>query len=201
MMSKLKRRKSTLAERTTSCACCGYPISHRHHLMGVAPHGENRHTAQFCPNCHELFHIVQASIVRESRYCSKVLRQYTEAKGMDDPAFKFMLSKVFEVEDLQETFTRNAPKITETVHEQLALYVPMLTDLDILGVFDAQKESTGVQFKVGTWVSAKNDNGSVSESLWVFHFSGAKITKAETLQVNRDAKGSFIPVMPLSSQG
>ena len=199
-MLKVKRRKSTLAERTTLCACCGHPISHRHHLMGVAPHGENRHTAQFCPNCHELFHLVQATLVRRSRYCGRVLRQYTEAKGMGDPAFQFMLAKVLEVEDVQETFTRNALKITEAVREQLAMYVPTLTDMDILGTFDVVKESIGVQFKVGSRVSSKVDNGRVSESLWVFHFRGTKVIKVETMQVNRDADGSFVPVMPLSSQ-
>jgi hypothetical protein len=121
--------------------------------------------------------------------------QYTNEKGMSDKVYTFMMAKVIEVEDIQETFTRNAIKITEGIREQLDIYVPNLTNLDILGTFDVLKELTEVQFKVGARISAKVDGGPVSESLWVFHFSGTKIIKTETLQIVRDAIGTFVPVI------
>ncbi len=193
---KAKRRKCTLSERTTPCACCGYPISHRHHLMAVATHGENLHSARLCPNCHELFHLLQSVLIRRSRHSNRVLRQYTEVKGMDDIALRFMYSKVLEVEDIEGTFTRNAVKVTEAVREQLSLYVPTLTDMDILGTFHIVKESTGVQFKVGARVSAKADSEQISESLWVFYFRGTEVVKVETLQVKRGDDGAFVPLTP-----
>ncbi len=196
-----KRRRTTLSERTTPCACCGYPISHRHHPIGVAETGESRHTLQFCPNCHELFHLVQAALVRESRYCNRVLQKYVEARGRDDPALKFMFSKVIEVEDIRGTFTREAPKIVDAVRRSLEPYVRDLRDIDILGTFNMVKDRSGVRFKVGARVSEQVPGADVSESLWVFHFNQTGITKVETLRVTRGTDGLFVPILDLEENG
>lgn len=192
---KTKRRRTTLSERTTPCACCGYPISHRHHPIGVAETGESRHTLQFCPNCHELFHLVQAALVRKSRYCNRVLQKYVEARGWDNTALKFMFSKVIEVEDIRGTFTCETSKIVEAVRRSLEPYVRDLRDIDILGTFDMVKNRSGVRFKVGARVSEKVPDADVSESLWVFHFNQAGITKVETLRVTRGTDGLFVPIL------
>lgn len=198
---KKKRRSTTLSERTTPCACCGYPISHRHHPIGVAETGESRHTLQFCPNCHELFHLVQAALVRKSRYCNRVLQKYVEARGWDDPALTFMFSKVIEVEDIRGTFTRETPKIVDAVRRALEQYVQDLRDIDILGTFDMVKDRSGVRFKVGARVSEQAPGADVSESLWVFHFNQKGITKVETLCVTRGADGLFVPVLDPEENG
>ena len=52
------RKASTLKERVQPCEACGYPISHKHHLLSVAEFGENNTAVRLCPNCHELYHIV-----------------------------------------------------------------------------------------------------------------------------------------------
>lgn len=189
------RRRTTLNERTTPCACCRYPISHRHHPIGVAETGESRHTLQFCPNCHELFHLVQAALVRESRYCNRVLQKYVETRGWDDPALRFMFSKVIEVEDIRGTFTREAPKIVDAVRKALEPYVRDLRDVDILGTFGMVKDRSGVRFKVGARISEQGPGADISESLWVFHFNQTGITKVETLRVTRGTDGLFVPVL------
>ncbi|MCM2358504.1 MAG: hypothetical protein NDI77_10180 [Geobacteraceae bacterium] len=116
----------------------------------------------------------------------KLLQQYTEAKGMRDSTFQFLLAKVLEIEEIQETFTWNTLQITEAVREHLARYVPMPKDVNILGTFGVLKDANGVQFKVGAWVSEKALCGQLSESLWVFHFQGTDVTNVEALQVNRE---------------
>lgn len=56
---KAHRKKSTLNERIQPCEACGYPLSHKHHLLSVAEFGENNTAVRLCPNCHEMFHIVE----------------------------------------------------------------------------------------------------------------------------------------------
>ena len=53
-----KRRHAKLHERVTPCQCCGYFLSHRHHLLPVSEWKENGFTVQLCANCHELYHIL-----------------------------------------------------------------------------------------------------------------------------------------------
>ena len=198
---KPKRRRTTLSERKTSCACCGYQISHRHHPIGVAESGESLHTHQFCPNCHELFHLVQAALVRESRYCNRILRKYVDERGWDDPALKFMFSKVIEVEDIRGTFTTESPKIVGAVRRALEPYVQDLRDIDILGTFGMVKDRDGVRFKVGARVSEQVAGADVLESLCVFHFNQTGITKVETLRVSRGADGQFVPILDPEENG
>ena len=56
---KAPRKKSTFKERLQPCEACGYPLSHKHHLLSVAEFGENNSAVRLCPNCHEMFHIVE----------------------------------------------------------------------------------------------------------------------------------------------
>lgn len=67
------RRRPTYHERTTPCAACGYPSSHRHHLWDIATHGENKVTIQLCANCHELHHLMYNALVRESEYSRAII--------------------------------------------------------------------------------------------------------------------------------
>lgn len=190
---KPDRRRTTLQERTTPCACCAHPISHRHHVLGFARSGENWHTLQLCPNCHELFHLIQSAVVGESAYSNKVLQRYGEANGTEDSTFEFMMAKVMEVEDLRGAFTTETPKIVNAVRKALEPYVPELRDVDILGAFDMIKQRSGVTFKVGVRVSEEVTDGRVIESLWVFHFNDTGVLKVETLRVKRGEDGLFVP--------
>lgn len=62
---KKRRRRPTLQERLTPCACCRYPLSQRHHLLEVARHGENPATVQLCANCHEVYHLIAETRIRK----------------------------------------------------------------------------------------------------------------------------------------
>lgn len=53
------RRGPMNYERLSPCECCGYPISHRHHLDPVSECGENERTVQLCACCHELIHVIE----------------------------------------------------------------------------------------------------------------------------------------------
>jgi ribosomal protein L37E len=68
-----QRRRPTYSERTTACAACGYPASHRHHVYDVGTHGENIMTVQLCANCHELQHLMYNALVNESEYSLKLI--------------------------------------------------------------------------------------------------------------------------------
>jgi len=39
--SKSRRWRTTIRERRMPCACCDYPIIHRHHVIGFAQSGES----------------------------------------------------------------------------------------------------------------------------------------------------------------
>lgn len=68
-----QRRRPSYRERTTACAACGYPASHRHHLHDLATHGENARTVQLCANCHELQHLLYNALVNDSDYSQKLV--------------------------------------------------------------------------------------------------------------------------------
>ncbi len=52
------RRPATLLERSTPCENCGFPLSHRHHVLPFAKYGESNLTFQLCPNCHYIYHLI-----------------------------------------------------------------------------------------------------------------------------------------------
>lgn len=60
-MPSPNRRRATLSERTTPCECCGFALSHRHHLLPVARFDEHEHTVQLCPNCHYIYHLIASA--------------------------------------------------------------------------------------------------------------------------------------------
>jgi hypothetical protein len=146
-----------------------------------------------CPNCHELFHLIQSAIVGKSNYSNRILQKYMEAKGKEDTTFKFMMAKVMEVEDLRGAFTTETPKIVNAVRKALEPYVSVLRDVDILGAFDMVKQGSGVTFKVGARVSEMVADDRFVESLWVFHFNETGVLKVETLRVKRGEDGLFVP--------
>lgn len=124
-----------------------------------------------------------------------------EVRGWDDPAIKFMFSKVIEVEDIRGTFTREVPKIVDAVRRSLEPYVRDLIDIDILGTFNMVKDRSGVRFKIGARVSEQVPGDDVSESLWVFHFNQTGITNVETLRVTRGTDGLFVPIQDIGENG
>lgn len=63
-----KRKRVSLKERTTPCECCGFPLSQRHHLLAVAEFGDTDATAQLCANCHDLYHIIERSILHLAKH-------------------------------------------------------------------------------------------------------------------------------------
>lgn len=54
----VKRKKPSIEQAATPCACCGYPLSQRHHLLPFAQWGEVAITVQLCPNCHAFYHLI-----------------------------------------------------------------------------------------------------------------------------------------------
>jgi hypothetical protein len=59
LIEPVKRKKATRQDRATPCECCGYPVSHRHHPFGVNVQKERGTVLHLCPNCHELYHVVE----------------------------------------------------------------------------------------------------------------------------------------------
>lgn len=93
MAEKPKRKRTTLKQRLTPCECCGYPISQRHHLLPHTFWGETNHTRQFCPNCHELYHIIERLLCgddKSERHHARLLIPIVEAWGSDDPRLVYM---------------------------------------------------------------------------------------------------------------
>ena len=148
-----------------------------------------------------MFHLIPSAVVGKSDYSNRVLRKYIEAKGTEDPTFKFMMAKVMEVEDLRGAFTTETPKIADAVRKALEPYVPELSDVDILGAFDMVKQGSAVTFKVGARVSEEVADGRLVESLWVFHFNETGVLKVETLRVKRGKEGLFVPANETNGEG
>lgn len=69
-----QRRRPKVQDRLVTCAACGYPSSHRHHLWDFATHGENNVTIHLCANCHELNHLMYNALVKQSDYSRDILR-------------------------------------------------------------------------------------------------------------------------------
>ncbi len=74
-MAPQPRRTSTLKERKTPCQCCGFPLSHRHHVLPVRVYGETEWTLQLCPNCHTLYHLIE-SAWRGNRESQELLQPF-----------------------------------------------------------------------------------------------------------------------------
>jgi len=75
------RRQPNIYERMTPCEICGYPLTHRHHLLPVSKYGENEETMQLCANCHQVYHIAYDVLTRGSERCSTLFRYlYTSEK-------------------------------------------------------------------------------------------------------------------------
>ncbi len=53
-----RRRRPTIKELGTRCACCDFPLSQKHHLLPFADWGEVDITVQLCPNCHAIYHLI-----------------------------------------------------------------------------------------------------------------------------------------------
>ncbi|MDL1901138.1 hypothetical protein FBR02_10255 [Anaerolineae bacterium CFX9] len=86
-----RRRRPTPQERSTPCAACGYPSSHRHHLWDLATHGENKVTVQLCANCHELHHLMYNALVKESEYSRAIVRHVMASDRVDPEAVERLL--------------------------------------------------------------------------------------------------------------
>lgn len=95
----MNRRKPTLEERLTSCQCCNHPISQRHHLLEVSRYGESKYTYQLCPNCHEIYHIIEAATfgdIEAETYsrATVLLSKMTRVWGGDHPVLKYLTELV-----------------------------------------------------------------------------------------------------------
>lgn len=90
-----KRKRVPIRDRLTPCQVCDHPISHRHHVLSMAKWGETEATIQLCPNCHELYHIMQDAWIEKARGKRKtgtsrlwlLLAWVMEEWGADDPRF------------------------------------------------------------------------------------------------------------------
>lgn len=79
-----RRHKPTMAVRTTPCEWCGFPLSQRHHFLPVAIYGENDITAQLCANCHEIYHVVERGLRKQSKTNTIKLGLLIRTFGQDD---------------------------------------------------------------------------------------------------------------------
>lgn len=86
-----QRRRPTYQERTTACAACGYPASHRHHVYDVATHGESERTVALCANCHELQHLMYNALVNGSEYSRKLVNHIMYSERVDPAAVELVL--------------------------------------------------------------------------------------------------------------
>ncbi len=54
------------------CEGCGFPLSHRHHIIEFAEHGEHCLTMPLCPTCHWILHICIRAHVYHSERAGKL---------------------------------------------------------------------------------------------------------------------------------
>jgi ribosomal protein L37E len=87
-----QRRRPSFRERTTACAACGYPASHRHHVYDLATHGEHAQTVQLCANCHELQHLLYNALVNESDYSQKLVNHMMYSGRVGAETFEHLLA-------------------------------------------------------------------------------------------------------------
>ena len=81
------RKASTLEERLTPCEICGFPLTHRHHVLMFNDWGENPHTMQLCASCHELFHIAVGALVHHRKRSTQVWDGFCKIVGDDSQLF------------------------------------------------------------------------------------------------------------------
>lgn len=86
-----QRRRPSFRERTSACAACGYPASHRHHIYDLATHGEHTQTVQLCANCHELQHLLYNVLVNESDYSQKLVNHMMVTGKIASVTFAMLL--------------------------------------------------------------------------------------------------------------
>jgi hypothetical protein len=107
----------------------------------VAHHGENQHTIQLCPNCHDLCHIIQA----KTRKAGRLLGHYLRAKGTkfgDDPSCKFLIGKIVEAESLHEHFAADVVRVYEAVWWAIRHYVRGI-GVEVVSLFALDSEQEG----------------------------------------------------------
>lgn len=80
----MKRRATKLEETTTPCESCGFPISHRHHLMEYAEYGENDCTLQACATCHWTLHICVSALGSRNARAWKLWSHLLRSLGEQD---------------------------------------------------------------------------------------------------------------------
>jgi hypothetical protein len=88
-----KRKIQTIEERVAPCECCGFPLTHRHHIYSFPIHGENLHSWQLCATCHELLHIAIGAIIYKRKRSSEVWNAVAKKLGNNN-IIKFMLDRV-----------------------------------------------------------------------------------------------------------
>jgi len=87
-----QRRRPSYRERTTACAACGYPASHRHHIYDLATHGEHSQTVQLCANCHELQHLLYNTLINDSDYSQKLVNHMMVSGRIAPATFEQLLT-------------------------------------------------------------------------------------------------------------
>src|SRR5438552_1530941 len=95
------RRATTRDERLTPCECCGFPLSHRHHMLDVASHGENDCTAQLCGTCHDLFHVMENSYSFGNRKARRLVDELVLLLGRKNQRLQRVQSLVMEAKKLR----------------------------------------------------------------------------------------------------
>jgi hypothetical protein len=82
--SKRTRRKPTFGERMRPCRCCGFPLTHQHHVLEVAlyPHAGSFGdvTIPLCANCHDLYHLYAKTMLPDASRKTKDLWLFFSVK-------------------------------------------------------------------------------------------------------------------------
>lgn len=132
-MRPKKRRSVTLQDRVTPCACCGYRLSHRHHLFPIAEWGGNNQTIPLCANCHELYHIV-FDVIRQYESGVKYLkgrsatffRYLTQVRPSPDEQMERLISTVQYVLGEQKTAWQEEEQTSRELDKTMLDILPSL---------------------------------------------------------------------------
>ena len=112
-----RRRATTREERLSPCHGCGFPLTHRHHLLEFANYGENDCTVQVCGTCHDLFQIVESCYVWKHADAKRLVGELVQRIGFHNERFSRIYDLVVEAKRLRNIADKASCEAVENAPE------------------------------------------------------------------------------------
>lgn len=97
-----KRKRVSTAHRCTPCQWCNFPLSQKHHFLPVHIYGENDVTVQICANCHDIYHVVDRAVHKQTKNNMMRLGVLIERFGKEDFRIKTSFRWVIYLDKLEK---------------------------------------------------------------------------------------------------